>query len=69
MISFREKVAAQSAVDAGAFELKENPVQVRASFNEAGERLKAARLALRETEPLRGSADDAFVAAERRWPR
>ncbi|MCE3256204.1 MAG: hypothetical protein K0Q64_287 [Nitrobacter vulgaris] len=60
----REEVAAQSAVDTDALELKEDPVQVRASFAEAEERLKAARLALRETEPLRESTDDAFIAAE-----
>lgn len=60
----REDVAAQSAIDSGDLELKADPAQVRASLAEAGERLKAARLALRETEPLRGSADDAFVAAE-----
>lgn len=60
----REEVAARGAVDIEALELKEDPVQVRASLVHAEERLKAARLALRETEPLRGRADDAFVAAE-----
>lgn len=60
----REDVAAQSAVDSGDLELKADPAQVRATLAEAGERLKAARLALRETEPLRGRAEEAFVAAE-----
>ncbi len=60
----REDVAAQSAVDAEALELKADPAQVRAFLAEAEERLKAARLAQREIEPLRGRADDAFVAAE-----
>lgn len=58
----REDVAAQSAVDSGDLELKADPAQVRATLAEAGERLKAARLALRETEPLRGRAEEAFVA-------
>ena len=60
----REDVATQRAVESEALELKEDPVQVRASLAQAEERLKAARLALRETEPLRARADDAFIAAE-----
>lgn len=60
----REEAAARDAVDIDALELKEDPVQVRASLAQAEERLKAAKLVLRETEPLRGSADDAFIAAE-----
>lgn len=60
----REEVAARGAVDIDALELKEDPVQARASLVQAEERLKAAKLALREAEPLRGSTDDAFIAAE-----
>lgn len=60
----REEVAARGAVDIDALEIKEDPGQVRASLAEAEKRLKAAKLALRETEPQRRSADDAFVAAE-----
>lgn len=60
----REDVAAQSAVDSEVLELKADPAQVRTSHAEAEERLTAARLAMREMEPLRLSVDNAFIAAE-----
>lgn len=60
----REEVAARSVIDADVLELKENPVQVRAALALAEERLRTARLALREVEPLRGSTADAFIEAE-----
>ncbi|EAQ36222.1 hypothetical protein NB311A_01919 [Nitrobacter sp. Nb-311A] len=61
----RENVAAQSAVDAGALELKADPAQVRTSLAEAEERLTAVRLVRREMESLHGNASDAFIAAEK----
>jgi DNA repair exonuclease SbcCD ATPase subunit len=64
MAKLREEVEARNATDAGALELKEDPVQVRSSLAEAEERRKNARQVLRETESLRAGAEDAYVRAE-----
>lgn len=60
----REEIAACGSVDAEALELKENPAEVRKSLAEAQELRKSARQKLRETEPQRTAAEEAFVAAE-----
>ncbi|MFC7397957.1 AAA family ATPase [Chelatococcus sp. GCM10030263] len=64
LAKLREEVEARNATGAEALELKEDPAQVRSSLAEAEERRKNARQALRETEPLREGAGEAFVAAE-----
>ncbi|WP_378946189.1 AAA family ATPase [Mesorhizobium sp. ANAO-SY3R2] len=60
----REEVAARSAVSVEVLELKEDPAQVRTALAEAEKRRTVAKHALREVEPLRKSADEAFVQAE-----
>lgn len=60
----REEVASRSAVNVEALELKEDPAQVRTALAEAEMRRTEARHALRAVEPLRKSAEDAFVHAE-----
>ncbi|GLK72739.1 AAA family ATPase [Ancylobacter dichloromethanicus] len=64
LASLREEVAAQGATRAEALELKDDPVQVRAALGRAEERRTLARQALREVQPLRAGADEAFVTAE-----
>ena len=60
----REEVAARTPADAEPVELKADPVATRASLDDAESRRKEAGRALREMEPKRASADDAFVRAE-----
>lgn len=60
----REEIAESTATVMDALELKEDPAQVRIALAEAEERRKLARQALNEVEPLRASADDAFITTE-----
>jgi DNA repair exonuclease SbcCD ATPase subunit len=60
----REEVATRSVAGAEALELKADPVQVRSALAEAEEQRKQAKQNLRDVEPLRTSADEAFVEAE-----
>ena len=60
----REEIAESTATVMEALELKEDPAQVRIALAEAEERRKLARQALNEVEPLRASADDAFITTE-----
>jgi len=62
--TLRELVAAEREVGTEALEWDGDPAEVRSSLVEAEARLTAARLTLSETAPLRGSADDAFIAAQ-----
>lgn len=64
LASLREEVAARGATRAEALELKDDPAQVRAALDLAEERRTLARQALRDAQPLRAGADEAFVAAE-----
>ena len=60
----RTEVAARSVIDTQALELKADPVHVRSAMVAAEKQSRTAKLAVREVEPSRRSADDAFVAAE-----
>jgi DNA repair exonuclease SbcCD ATPase subunit len=60
----REEVMAREQVAAEAVEMKEDPTQVRSALAEAEERLKTTTQRLREAEPLRTGAYDAFLDAE-----
>ena len=60
----REEVAARTPADAQPVGLKADPVATRASLDDADSRRKEAGRVLREMEPKRASADDAFVRAE-----
>ena len=60
----REEVARRVAVLPEALELKADPDAARAALAGAAERVKAARAAAREVQPLQGRAGDAVVQAE-----
>jgi len=60
----REQAAAHAIVDPNSLELEVDPIDARAAFDEAVQRRKQLSLTLREIEPQRASADDAFVRAE-----
>ncbi|PYE86585.1 AAA family ATPase [Phyllobacterium leguminum] len=62
--TLRAEVEAHSVTGAEIPEMSEDPAQVRAAHAETEERRKAARLALREVEPMQKGADEAFIAAE-----
>lgn len=62
----REEVAAQGATDPATLELKGDPDELAASLSLAERRRAEARLALREAEPRRSRADEAFVRSEAR---
>ncbi|GGB13231.1 GTP-binding protein [Brucella endophytica] len=64
LAELREEVAAREAAGAESLELKWDPAQIEAAYAEAEEQRKAARLALRELEPMRESLNSAFIAAE-----
>ncbi|WP_420961634.1 AAA family ATPase [Brucella sp. IR073] len=64
LAALREEVAAREAAGAEMLELKWDPAQIHAAHSQAEERRKAARLALRELEPVRESLNSAFIAAE-----
>lgn len=64
LANLRESVAVGDLVDAEVLEVKADPAEVRAALAVAEERRKEARRSLREVEPLQGSVDEAFVAAE-----
>lgn len=60
----REEVAAQEPPPISeASEIKGEPEQFKAAYASADDRRKAARQALRETEPLQRAADEAFMTA------
>lgn len=60
----REEVASRVAAGGDILELKEDPAQVRTALAAVELRRVEARHALREVQPLRASAEDAFVASE-----
>jgi DNA repair exonuclease SbcCD ATPase subunit len=60
----REEVAARDVVRDDKIELKADPEQVRLALAGAEHRKLEARQTLREAEPQRASADEAFVVAE-----
>ncbi|MCK0207147.1 DNA-binding protein [Starkeya koreensis] len=60
----REEMAAQGAVDPATLELKGDPDGLAASLAMAERRRAEARQALREAEPRRSRADEAFVRSE-----
>ncbi|GAB4068771.1 AAA family ATPase [Ancylobacter sonchi] len=60
----REEVARRAAVLPEALELKADPEQARAALARADQRVKLARNAVREVQPLQGRADEARVEAE-----
>ncbi len=65
LATLREQIAADAMINAAdGLELKEDPTQVRALLTQAEERRTAARQSLREAEPLRASADNAFMTME-----
>ena len=59
-----EEVAAYAAINPEALELTHDPVEARSSLVAAEERRKNLRQSLREVEPLRASADNAFISAQ-----
>lgn len=64
LASLREEVTAHEAVGAESLELKWDTAQIRAAYADTEERRKAARLALREVEPMRDKLNDDLIAAE-----
>jgi DNA repair exonuclease SbcCD ATPase subunit len=60
----REEAAGRREAAEDVLELKEDPAQVRAAHEQAEARRQAARLAMREAEPMQASAADAVMAAQ-----
>ena len=63
LAKLREDVAAHSLTEAEPFECNADPVQTRAALDAAAQRRKQAGQDLRDIEPRRASAEDAFVQA------
>ncbi|PZR87721.1 MAG: DNA-binding protein [Stutzerimonas stutzeri] len=66
LAKLREEVEEGNTTSLEGLDLDEDPALLRTTLAQAEERRKQARLALREVEPGRSRADDAFVAAETR---
>lgn len=64
LAKLREEVAAYALAETEPFEIKADPIETRSAFDAAGQRRKQAGQDLRDIEPGRASADDAFVRAE-----
>ncbi|HEX8056733.1 MAG TPA: DNA-binding protein [Novosphingobium sp.] len=64
LAKLREEITANIPADAEPVEFKADPVATRLSLDDAEARRKEAGRTLREMEPKRTSADDAFVRAE-----
>jgi len=60
----REAVAEHTGTEADPLEVKADPATVGAALEAARKRRAAARLALREVEPLHAGSGDAVIAAE-----
>lgn len=64
LAKLREAVAAHAPAETASPELKADPDGVRIALGEAEQRRKQAGQTLRATEPVRTSAEEAFVRAE-----
>jgi DNA repair exonuclease SbcCD ATPase subunit len=64
LVKLREAVAQRRSTLAEHMELKEDPEQVRAALADAETHRATLRQSLRELEPARTSADEAFLAQE-----
>ena len=63
--ALRQDIAArQQDTTADDFELKQDPAELRAAFDESENRRQAARSALREAEPAQTLAADAVISAQ-----
>lgn len=64
LTKLREEVAAHALAEAEPLEIKADPIEVQSAFDAARQRRKQASQDLRDLEPRRASAEDAFVQAE-----
>jgi hypothetical protein len=64
LAKLREEIAACTLIGTEQIEIEADPIETRTMLDDAGQRRTQARLALRELDAGRASADDALVQAE-----
>ncbi len=64
LTKLREEVAAHALAEAEPLEINADPIEAQSAFDAARQRRKQASQDLRDLEPRRASAEDAFVQAE-----